>query len=127
MQDYKIVEYKETAAAIAILREKHSGPFEVSTKDGMALAKEARAEVRGYRTAVERMRVELKAPLLEKGKVIDAEAKRITAELIEIEEPINRAIKDEKTARSASGRKRPTPKPSASRRSRQRWTRSGRD
>lgn len=95
MQDYEIVEYQETAAAIAILREKHSGPFDVGTKDGMALAKDARAEVRGYRTAVERMRVELKAPLLEKGKAIDAEAKRITAELIEIEEPINRAIKAE--------------------------------
>lgn len=95
MGEYEIVEYQETAAAIAILREKHAGPFEVETRDGMAMAKNARSEIRGYRTAVERMRVELKTPLLEKGRMIDAEAKRITAELVAIEEPIHRAIKTE--------------------------------
>lgn len=32
---------------------------------GMSTAKEARAEVRGYRVALEKLRVELKAPALE--------------------------------------------------------------
>ncbi|MDG4594203.1 MAG: hypothetical protein P9F75_00665 [Candidatus Contendobacter sp.] len=92
---YEITEYNATAAAIAILRDKHAGPFDATTKEGMALAKEARAEVRSYRTSVEKLRAELKAPLLERGKQIDAEAKRITAELTRIEEPIDAAIKAE--------------------------------
>lgn len=93
--NYEIIEYQQTAAALALLREKHAGPFDATTKEGMALAKEARAEVRGYRVSVEKLRAELKAPLLERGKQIDAEAKRITAELNEIEEPIDQAIKAE--------------------------------
>lgn len=92
---YEIAEYNETAAAIALLRDKYAGPFDTTTKDGMNAAKEARAEVRAYRTSVEKLRAELKAPLLERGKQIDAEAKRITAELIAIEDPIDAAIKAE--------------------------------
>lgn len=92
---YEIAEYNETAAAIALLRDKYAAPLDTTSKDGMAAAKEARAEVRGYRGSVEKLRTELKAPLLERGKQIDAEAKRITAELIAIEEPIDAAIKAE--------------------------------
>lgn len=98
--NYEITEYQQTAAAIAILREKHAGPFDARTKEGLAAAKEARAEVRGYRTLVEKLRIELKAPLLERGKLIDAEAKRITAELASIEEPIDAAIKAEETRKA---------------------------
>ncbi len=94
-EQYQISEYTQTAAAIAILREKHSGPFEVTTTKGMNAAKEARAEVRGYRVALEKVRVELKAPALERSRLIDAEAKRITAELLAIEEPIDEQIKAE--------------------------------
>lgn len=92
---YEIAEYQQTSAAIALLRDKYAGPFDTASKDGMTAAKEARAEVRGYRVSVEKLRTELKAPLLEKGKQIDAEAKRITTELLEIEEPIDHAIKAE--------------------------------
>ena len=95
METYQIQEYSQTAAAISLLREKYAGPFDTTTKEGMANAKAARAEVRGYRTTVEKLRVELKNPLLERGKLIDAEAKRITAELVNIEEPIDAAIKAE--------------------------------
>jgi len=94
-EQYQISEYTQTAAAIAILREKHSGPFEVTTTKGMDEAKKARAEVKGYRIALEKLRVELKAPALERSRLIDAEAKRITAELLAIEEPIDEAIKAE--------------------------------
>lgn len=93
--NYEITEYQQTTAAIAILREKYSGPFDTTTKEGLAAAKEARAEVKGYRVILEKMRVDLKAPLLERSKLIDAEAKRITAELSAIEEPIDAAIKAE--------------------------------
>lgn len=95
METYQIQEYNQTAAAISLLRDKYAGPFDTTTKEGMATAKVARAEVRGYRTTVEKLRVELKNPLLERGKLIDAEAKRITAELANIEEPIDAAIKAE--------------------------------
>ncbi len=56
---------------------------------------EARAVVRGYRTALETLRKEIKAPALERCRLIDDEAKRITAELLKIEEPIDTAIKAE--------------------------------
>ena len=93
----QIAEYNETAAALAVLRQKYADYSSVviaTTKD-MALAKEARAEVRGYRVALEKLRVELKAPALERTRLIDTEAKRITAELLTIEEPIDAAIKAE--------------------------------
>lgn len=95
MNELKIAEYNETAAAIAVLREKYCTVFDVATTKGMTVAKEARTEVRGYRVALEKLRVELKAPALERTRLIDAEAKRITAELLAIEEPIDAVIKAE--------------------------------
>jgi len=95
-EQYQIAEYTQTAAALAILREKYSGQlFGVTTTKGMDEAKKARAEVRGYRVSLEKLRVELKAPALERTRLIDAEAKRITAELLAIEEPIDQQIKAE--------------------------------
>ena len=94
-EQYQIAEYNQTAAALTLLREKYSGPFDVTTTKGMTIAKEARAEVKGYRVALEKLRVELKAPALERTRLIDAEAKRITAELLAIEEPIDAVIKAE--------------------------------
>ena len=91
----QITEYNETAAAIAVLREKYCTVFDVQTTKGMDEAKKARAEVKGYRVALEKLRVELKAPALERTRLIDAEAKRITAELLAIEEPIDQVIKEE--------------------------------
>lgn len=95
-EQYQITEYNQTAAALAMLNEKYSGQlFEVTTTKGMDEAKKARAEVRGYRVSLEKLRVELKAPALERTRLIDAEAKRITAELLAIEEPIDQQIKEE--------------------------------
>ena len=91
----QITEYNETAAAIAVLREKYCTVFDVQTTKGMDEAKKARAEVKGYRVALEKVRVELKAPALERTRLIDAEAKRITTELLAIEEPIDQTIKAE--------------------------------
>lgn len=99
-EQYQIAEYSQTAAALAILREKYHGPFDVTTTKGMGMAKEARAEVRGYRVALEKVRIEIKAPALERTRLIDAEAKRITAELLAIEEPIDAAIKAEETRKA---------------------------
>lgn len=95
MSEYQIAEYNQTAAALTELRSRYVRPYDVSTTAGMAEAKEARATVRGYRVALEKTRVEIKAPALERTRLIDAEARRITAELLAIEEPIDAAIKAE--------------------------------
>jgi hypothetical protein len=44
---------------------------------------------------LEKKRVEIKAPALERCRLIDTEAKRITTELLELEEPIDAQIKAE--------------------------------
>src|SRR6185312_14691416 len=91
-----IAEYSETAAALAGLRKKHEGVvFDVTVPKEMRAAKEARAELRTLRTGLEKKRVEIKAPALERCRLIDAEAKRITAELVSLEEPIDVQIKAE--------------------------------
>ena len=96
-----IAEYRTTAAALALLREKYGNPFDVTTSQGLTAARAARAEVRGYRVALEKTRAEIKAPVLLRGQLIDAEAKRITAELLAIEEPIDAAIKAEERRKEA--------------------------
>ena len=96
----QIQEYNETAAALEVLKNKYCTVFDVQTPKGLAAAREACAEVRGYRVALEKLRVEIKAPALERTRLIDAEAKRITAELLAIEEPIDAAIKAEETRKA---------------------------
>lgn len=92
----QIQEYSPTEAALAELGEKYKGVvYDVTTKEGMAAAKAGRNELRGYRTALEAKRVEIKAPALERCRLIDAEAKRITAELEALEDPIAAQIKKE--------------------------------
>jgi colicin import membrane protein len=91
-----IAEYSATEQALAELRQKYEAAvFDVTTGKGMVAAKQARAELREYRVALEAKRVELKAPILERGRVLDAEAKRITAELESLEKPIDASIKSE--------------------------------
>ncbi len=99
-EQYQIQEYSQTAAALSILREKYGRQFDVTTTKGMIEAREARAVVKGYRVALEKVRQEIKAPALEHTRLIDAEAKQITAELLAIEEPIDRAIKAEETRKA---------------------------
>lgn len=90
-----ITEYRPTAAALAHLRAKYAAPFDATTTAGLAAAKAARAEIRDLRGKLEKTRAEIKAPVLAQGKLIDDEAKRINAELLAIEEPIDAAIKAE--------------------------------
>lgn len=91
-----IAEYSPTAAALAELRARLSNvAYDVSTIKGLDIAKKDRAEVRGLRVALEKKRVELKAPALERSRLIDAEAKALTAELEALEKPIDDQIKAE--------------------------------
>lgn len=92
----QIAEYSPTEAALHELRTKYASVvFDVRDSKQMNEAKKARAEIRGYRTALESKRVEIKAPALERCRLIDAEAKRITSELIKLEAPIDEQIKAE--------------------------------
>ena len=102
----QIQEYSKVEAALSMLRKEYGATvFDVSTRDGMTAARKGRAEVRKYRTALEAKRKEIKAPALERCRVIDAEAKRITGELLKIERPLDEAIKKEE-ARKAEERAR---------------------
>lgn len=89
-----IAEYNPVAAALATLQAKYKNTvFDVTTTKGMDAAKVARAEVKGYRTKLETIRKQIKAPHLERGRAIDAEAAAITAALSALEEPIDAEIK----------------------------------
>ena len=91
-----IAEYTATEAALADLRNRYADVvYDVSTGKGMAEAKKGRAEIREHRVALEKERVRIKAPALERCRQIDSEAKRITGELIALEEPIDAIIKKE--------------------------------
>lgn len=91
-----IAEYSKTEAALAELAQKYKGVvWNVTNPTEMIEAKKARAEIRGYRTSLEKMRVQIKAPALERCRLIDTEAKRITQALEELENPIDEQIRAE--------------------------------
>lgn len=92
----QITEYNATAAGLADLRGRLANVvYDVTTTAGMDMARKDRAEVRGLRLALEKKRVEIKAPALERSRLIDAEAKLLTAQLEALETPIDEAIKRE--------------------------------
>lgn len=88
-----IAEYSKTALAMADLRSRYSGlVFELDSPAKIKEAKKSVAEVRGYRTALEDERKRIKAPALERCRLIDAEAQRLTADLRELEDPMKAQI-----------------------------------
>ncbi|CAB4180394.1 hypothetical protein UFOVP1040_48 [uncultured Caudovirales phage] len=92
----KIAEYSQTAAALADLTTRYKGKvYAVTTDEGLKEAAQGRAELRKLRTALEAKRKELKAPALERSRLIDDEAKTITAVLVSLEEPIAAQIEAE--------------------------------
>lgn len=96
----EITEYSPTESALAQLRETYTGAtFEVATTAGMKLAIAARAELRDYRVNLEKMRKSIKEPALRRCQLIDTEARRITGELVALEEPIDQQIKAEEQRR----------------------------
>jgi colicin import membrane protein len=91
-----IIEYQPAEAAIAELTKRYGATaWVVTSPEGMEAAREARRTVREYRYDVETKRKEVKAEVLERGRLIDAEAKRITEALLVIETPIHDAIQVE--------------------------------
>jgi len=91
-----IQEYSATEAALAELAGRYKGVvYEVSTREGMKAAVAGRAEVRGLRVSLEKLRVQIKAPALKRVQEVDSEARRITAALSALEDPIDAQIKRE--------------------------------
>lgn len=102
-----ITEYSKTDAALADLAGRFKGVvFDVKDPKGMQEARHARAELRNYRVDLEKVRVEIKAPALERCRLIDAEAKRITAALVELEDPIDATIKVEEKRKEREAQER---------------------
>ena len=82
-----LVQFGVADAAIAELSEQYM-PLRVeglSDSKGLATVHAARMHVKGLRVDVEKKRKQLKADALEYGRIVDAEAKRITALLAPIE------------------------------------------
>lgn len=97
-----VVNYSRTEAALAELRQRHAGAvFDMTTTAGDKAARAARLELVTLRTALEKQRKAFKSPALEFGKKIDAEAARITAEIVALENPIDLQIKDAEEKKEA--------------------------
>lgn len=97
-----IVAFNATEAGLAELREQLAGKtFDCTDKAQDTEARQARRQLVTLRTTIEARRKELKAPLLERGKKLDDEAKRITGEILTLEAPIDAAIKGEEERKAA--------------------------
>lgn len=90
-----IAEYEPIAAALGSIEKYRGLVFEVTTPHGMKEAKAAHREVAAPRIALEKARTKLKADVLERGRMIDGEAKRIGALFAAIEDPIKAQIEAE--------------------------------
>jgi len=97
-----IAEYSATEAALSELRERlKDARYDVATTIGMDTAKKDRRELVTLRTSLETKRKEIKAPALERCRLIDDAAKRITSELLKLEQPIDAQIKAEEDRKAA--------------------------
>ncbi len=90
----EVTEYSTTNAALALLSEKYSIVPDVNTPDGYEFVKTGIKELTGLRTSLEAARKREKEPYLKAGQIIDAEAKRITSELVKLEDPMKAAKKE---------------------------------
>ena len=91
-----IAEYKPSEAALSELRARMKDVvYEVTTTQGMEMARKDRRELITLRTTLEAERKRIKAPALQRCKEIDTEATRITGEILKLEQPIDSAIKTE--------------------------------
>ena len=88
-----LVKYDVTEAAIAVTKAR-CADLSADTPKGYEEVRLALAEIRGTRVAIEKRRVELKADALAFGRLVDSEAKRYTALLLEIEEPLSQKKHD---------------------------------
>lgn len=102
-----VVAYSRTEAALADLRARYQdAKFDLTTTKGDKAARAARQELVTLRTDLEKRRKQFKAPALEFGRMIDAEAKRITEAIQGLEDPIDAQIKADEARREAERQER---------------------
>ncbi len=95
-----VAEYTPIAAGLAAARARYADVvWDLTTTRGNEEARRARKELVSLRTGLEAKRKEIKAPLLAQAKLVDDEAKRITAELLQLEEPIDELIRADERRR----------------------------
>lgn len=95
-----LVAYSRTEAGLLALKEDLAGKtYDLATVKGNEAARQDRQRCVSLRTALDKKRLEFKRPVLDIGKLIDAEAKRITDEILALEAPIDAAIKADEERR----------------------------
>lgn len=98
----QIAEYSPVVAGLGELQRRMKDlVYDVTTTAGMGVAKADRRELVTLRTSLEAKRKEIKAPALERCKMIDTEAARIKGELLQLEIPIDEQIKAEEMRKEA--------------------------
>lgn len=98
----EVAEFNQTAAGLAQLREDIAGrTFDCTTTAGDKEARQVRMSLVSLRTTIDAKRKELKAPLLERGRLIDSEAARIVGEIKALEDPIDAVIRQAEAEREA--------------------------
>jgi hypothetical protein len=95
-------QFRTQDEVIADIREKYTGM--TVAKDGFKTVKAARIEVKNMRCSVENLRKELKADVIERGKIIDEEATRLKALLIPIESALEAEEIAEEERKAAAAR-----------------------
>jgi len=95
-----LVAYSRTEAGLMALKKDLAGKtYDLATVKGNEAARQDRQRCVSLRTALDKKRLEFKRPVLDIGKLIDAEAKRITDEILALEAPIDAAIKADEERR----------------------------
>jgi len=93
------ITYPVTLDLVAELRAKYADvPKDLAHKESYEFVHKGCAELRGLRSKIESRRKELKAEALEYGRKVDAAAKDLTEQIVQIEEPMATAKKDFDTA-----------------------------
>jgi hypothetical protein len=95
-------EFRKQDEVIAEIREKYTGL--TVAKDGFKTVKAARIEVKNLRCQVENLRKDLKADVIERGKIIDEEAARLKNLLIPIETALEKEEEAEEARKAAEAR-----------------------
>jgi len=86
--------FSKTEAALSELRSRYQKFPSLDTEEGYDYVKSGIKELVSLRTGLDAERKRIKTPYLEAGRIIDAEAKRITEELVLLESPMKVAKKE---------------------------------
>jgi hypothetical protein len=95
-------QFRKQDEVIADIKERYTGL--TVAKDGFKTVKAARIEVKNLRCSVENLRKELKADVLERGKIIDEEATRLKGLLAPIEKQLEQEEEAEEARKAAEAR-----------------------